>query len=162
VVELRTTCPRDCYDACGIVVSLLPGERPRVRGDRDHPVSRGQLCKKCSLAYNGVFLDPTARLATPLRRCGPKGSGAFAPVSWDDALGEVAERLGAILTAHGPECVLNAHYTGTFAMIGYHFPLRFFNRIGATEVDPDTICNKAGHAALEYMYGTSLDGVRPP
>ena len=161
MVDVRTTCPRDCYDACGIVVSLQPGERPRVRGDRDHPVSRGQLCRKCSLAYNGVFLDDEARLTTPLRRCGPKGSGEFTPISWDEALVEVAERLGAILATDGPEGVLNAHYTGTFAMIGYHFPLRFFNRIGATEVDPDTICNKAGHAALEYLYGTSLDGFDP-
>jgi len=46
-------------------------------------------------------------------------------------------------------------------MIGYHFPLRFFNYLGATEVDPDTICNKAGHVALEYLYGTSLDGFDP-
>ncbi|MFI5041419.1 MAG: molybdopterin-dependent oxidoreductase [Acidimicrobiales bacterium] len=161
MVETRTTCPRDCYDACGIVVSVLPGQRPRVRGDRDHPVSRGQLCRKCSLAYNGVFLDPDERLTTPLRRCGPKGSGEFSPVSWEDALGEVAERVGDIVARHGPEAVLNTHYTGTFAMIGYHFPLRFFNRIGATEIDPDTICNKAGHSALQYLYGTSLDGFDP-
>ncbi len=161
MVERRTTCPRDCYDACGIVVSILPGERPRVRGDRGHPVSRGQLCRKCSLAYNGVFLDPDARLTTPLRRNGPKGSGQFVPTSWDDALSEVADRLQAILRTEGPEVVLNTHYTGTFAMIGYHFPLRFFNYIGATEVDPDTICNKAGHTALEYVYGTSVDGFDP-
>jgi anaerobic selenocysteine-containing dehydrogenase len=39
--------------------------------------------------------------------------------------------------------------------------MRFFNRLGATDVDPDTICNKAGHVALDYMYGTSLDGFDP-
>ena len=39
--------------------------------------------------------------------------------------------------------------------------MRFFNRLGATEVDPDTICNKAGHVALDYLYGTSLDGFDP-
>jgi anaerobic selenocysteine-containing dehydrogenase len=157
-LEIRTTCPRDCYDACGIVVSLIDGERPRVRGDRQHPVSRGQLCRKCSLAYNGVFTDPDARLTTPLRRKGEKGAGEFEPVSWDEAVGEIAERLHGIIDVHGPGVVLNAHYTGTFAMIGYHFPLRFFNYLGATEVDPDTICNKAGHVALEYLYGTSVDG----
>src|SRR4029077_13513708 len=57
--------------------------------------------------------------------------------------------------------ILNAHYTGTFALLGYFFGMRFFNRLGATEVDPDTICNKAGHVALEYVYGTSLDGFDP-
>jgi anaerobic selenocysteine-containing dehydrogenase len=108
-----------------------------------------------------VFTDPDARLTTPLRRKGEKGAGEFEPVSWDEAVGEIAERLHGIIDVHGPGVVLNAHYTGTFAMIGYHFPLRFFNYLGATEVDPDTICNKAGHVALEYLYGTSVDGFDP-
>jgi anaerobic selenocysteine-containing dehydrogenase len=47
-----------------------------VRGDPEHPVSRGALCRKCALAYNGVFRDSQARLVTPLRRIGPKGEGA--------------------------------------------------------------------------------------
>jgi anaerobic selenocysteine-containing dehydrogenase len=159
--EVRTTCPRDCYDACGIVVTQLAGERPRIRGDRDHPVSRGQLCQKCALAYNGIFLDPAARLTSPLRRIGEKGTGRFEPVTWDDALAEIAARLRPIIDDGDAGAILNTHYTGTFAMIGYHFPLRFFHRLGATEVDPDTICNKAGHAALEYLYGTSLEGFDP-
>jgi len=158
---VRTTCPRDCYDACGIVVTRVEGERPRIRGDREHPVSRGQLCRKCALAYNGVFLDPNARLTSPLRRIGEKGTGRFEPVSWDEALGEIASRLRPIVDDGDAGAILNTHYTGTFAMIGYHFPLRFFHRLGATEVDPDTICNKAGHAALEYVYGTSLEGFDP-
>jgi anaerobic selenocysteine-containing dehydrogenase len=160
-VEVRTTCPRDCYDACGIVVTRQAGERPRIRGDRDHPVSRGQLCRKCALAYNGVFLDAEARLTTPLRRIGEKGAGRFEPVSWDEAVSEIAARLRPIIDDGDTRAILNTHYTGTFAMIGYHFPLRFFHRLGATEVDPDTICNKAGHAALEYLYGTSLEGFDP-
>jgi anaerobic selenocysteine-containing dehydrogenase len=78
-------------------------------------------------------------------------------VSWSDAIGEVAERLGAV----PPHTILNAHYTGTFALLGYAFPLRFFNRLGATEIDPDTICNKAGHVALDYLYGDSEYGFDP-
>ncbi|MBV9536182.1 MAG: molybdopterin-dependent oxidoreductase [Solirubrobacterales bacterium] len=152
-----TTCPRDCYDACGVEVVLRAGRIRHVRGDRSHPVSRGRLCVKCATAYNGVLLDPRARLLYPLRRSGPKGAGEFETVSWEQALGEVAERLAAL----PGETVLNAHYTGTFALLGYHFPQRFFNRLGATEVDPDTICNNAGHVALEYLYGTSLDGFDP-
>jgi len=158
---ILTTCPRDCYDACGVAVVKRGGAIRHVRGDRDHPVSRGRLCVKCATAYNGVLQDPDARLLTPLRRDGPKGSGQFAPVSWDEALAEIAERLGAIAADPGPEAILNAHYTGTFAMLGYFFGLRFFNRLGATEVDPDTICNKAGHVALDYVYGSSLDGFDP-
>ena len=154
---IRTTCPRDCYDACGIVVVKRDGVIAHVRGDRDHPVARGRLCRKCSIGYNGAWRDPEARLTQPLRRVGPKGEGRLEPVSWDEALTAIAERLRAV----PPATVLNAHYTGTFALLGYSFPLRFFNRLGATEVDPDTICNKAGHVALEYVWGTSLVGFDP-
>jgi len=154
---ILTTCPRDCYDACGVAVVKRDGRIRHVRGDVSHPVSRGRLCVKCSAAYNGVLLDERARLLTPLRRSGPKGSGSFTSVSWDEALSEVAERIGALPGA----TVLNTHYTGTFALLGYNFPLRFFNRLGATEIDPDTICNKAGHVALDYLYGTSEDGFDP-
>jgi anaerobic selenocysteine-containing dehydrogenase len=154
---ILTTCPRDCYDACGVAVVKRDGAIRHVRGDRSHPVSRGRLCKKCATAYNGVVRDPAARLLTPLRRSGPKGSGSFEPISWEEATAEVAARLHPL----EPATIINAHYTGTFALLGYHFPQRFFNRLGATEVDPDTICNKAGHVALDYLYGTSLDGFDP-
>jgi anaerobic selenocysteine-containing dehydrogenase len=156
-----TTCPRDCYDACGIAVVKRNGTIRHVRGDPAHPVARGKLCRKCSIGYNGAFLDPEARLTRPRRRTGRKGEGEFEPVSWDEALGEIAERLRRIEAAEGAHTILNAHYTGTFSLLGYFFPLRFFHRLGATEVDPDTICNKAGHVALEYVYGTSMVGFDP-
>jgi anaerobic selenocysteine-containing dehydrogenase len=158
---ILTTCPRDCYDACGVVVVTRDGAIRHVRGDPDHPVSRGRLCVKCATAYNGVLRDPGARLLTPLRRDGPKGSGRFAPLSWDQAIAEVAGRLRTIASDTGPQTILNAHYSGTLALLGCNFPQRFFNRLGATEIDPDSICNKAGHVALQYVYGTSLDGFDP-
>jgi anaerobic selenocysteine-containing dehydrogenase len=158
---VRTTCPRDCYDACGIVVTFRDGEISQVRGDPQHPVSRGKLCAKCSIGYNGVWRDPGARLLRPMRRAGPKGAGRFEPVSWNEALTDIAARLKAIVAECGAPTILNTHYTGTFSLIGFHFPMRFFNRLGATEVSPDTICNNAGHAALGYVYGTSLQGFDP-
>ena len=57
--------------------------------------------------------------------------------------------------------MLNAHYTGTCALIDTAFPQRFFNRLGATEVEPDTVCNNAGHVALGYVYGSSEEGFDP-
>jgi anaerobic selenocysteine-containing dehydrogenase len=152
-----TTCPRDCYDACGIAVVIRDGAIRHVRGDPAHPVSRGKLCRKCSIGYNGAYLDSGERLTRPLRRVGAKGEGLFEAISWEEALAGIAGRLRDI---EGRK-VLNAHYTGTFSLLGYFFPLRFFHRLGATEIDPDTICNKAGHVALEYVYGTSLLGFDP-
>ena len=158
---IRTTCPRDCYDACGIHVVREGGVVLKVMGDPDHPHNRGTLCGKCTLAYNGAWRDPAARLARPLKRVGPKGAGQFVPMSWDEALGEIAGRLTDVLAASGGASVVQTHYTGTFSQIAYGFPLRFFHKIGATEVDPDTVCNKAGHVALQMTYGTSLDGFDP-
>jgi anaerobic selenocysteine-containing dehydrogenase len=158
---IKTTCPRDCYDACGALVKIRDGRILAVRGDPAHPVSRGKLCTKCTTGYNNEWIDPTVRLTQPLRRSGPKGSGQFAPVSWDVALGEVAARLNEIVASHGAATILNAHYTGTVSLLAYHFPMRFFRRLGATEVNPDTICNMAGHVALDYVYGTSVDGFDP-
>ena len=99
-LTVLTTCPRDCYDACGVLVTVRDGRIRNVRGDPAHPVSRGKLCRKCSIAYNGVLLDAEQRLTQPLRRVGPKGEGRFEPVSWQVAIGEIAERLVAI--ADGP------------------------------------------------------------
>lgn len=158
---IRTTCPRDCYDSCGIAVVRRKGEAGKVLGDPDHPVSRGALCGKCAIAYNGAWRDPAVRLGQPLRRTGPKGSGGFEPIGWDEALGAIAERLRETIETSGPAAVLQAHYTGTCSLIAGGFPQRFFNRLGATEVEPDTICNNAGHVALDYVYGTSSSGFDP-
>ncbi len=159
--RLRTSCPRDCYDGCGIVVERTDGRVSRVLGDPDHPVSRGKLCQKCALAYNGVWRDPQARLHRPLRRSGAKGDRRFEPIAWEDALAQIARQLERAVASHGPESILHAHYTGTCSLIAGEFPMRFFNRLGATEVAPDTICNNAGHEALTYVLGTSVDGFDP-
>ena len=159
--RIRTSCPRDCYDGCGIVVERTDGRVTRVLGDPDHPVSRGKLCQKCALAYNGVWRDPTARLQRPLRRRDSKSDHHFEPISWDDALAEIAGQLDRAIESHGPESIFHAHYTGTCSLLAGEFPLRFFQRLGATEVAPDTICNNAGHEALTYAFGTSVDGFDP-
>jgi anaerobic selenocysteine-containing dehydrogenase len=158
---IRTTCPRDCYDACGIAVVTAADGRIKVLGDPDHAVSRGALCGKCAIAYNGAYLDPQARLTQPLRRSGPKGSGQYSAISWDEALAEIAVRLKQIVAKDGPEAIWHTHYTGTCSALAGGFPQRFFHYLGASEVDPDSICNAAGHAALGYLIGTGSDGFDP-
>jgi anaerobic selenocysteine-containing dehydrogenase len=158
---IRTTCPRDCYDACGVLVAVRDGKVRHVRGDPDHPIARGKLCRKCALGYNGAWLDPAQRVIHPLRRSGPKGSGAFDEITWDEALQECTERLGGVIAEHGGAAILNAHYTGTLGLVGYTFGMRLLGHMATTEVTPDTICNLAGHTALGYVYGTSETGFDP-
>jgi anaerobic selenocysteine-containing dehydrogenase len=158
---IRTTCPRDCYDACGIAVVKRDDGLVKVLGDPDHPVARGALCGKCAIAYNGAWLDPQARVTQPLKRVGPKGEGRFEAIFWDQATAEIAARLKEIVSTHGAETIWHSHYTGTCSLLAGGFPQRFLNRLGASEVDPDSICNAAGHAALRYLYGASDVGFDP-
>ncbi|MGD9536004.1 MAG: molybdopterin-dependent oxidoreductase [Alphaproteobacteria bacterium] len=158
---IRTTCPRDCYDACGIVAVKRDGQLAHIVGDPDHHVSRGKLCGKCAIMYNGVYLDPAARLTRPLKRVGPKGEGHFAPLSWDEALSEIGSRLGRIAREEGGQRIVYAHYTGTRSFIASHFPRRLMHRLGAHEADPDSICNSAGQVALEYVIGHAALGFDP-
>jgi anaerobic selenocysteine-containing dehydrogenase len=96
-----------------------------------------------------------------MRRKGLKGSGEWERISWDEAFSVIAEKLKPHIATGRANKVIQAHYTGTVALLAGNFPLRFFNAIGATEVDPDTVCNKAGHAALQLILGDSLSGFDP-
>jgi anaerobic selenocysteine-containing dehydrogenase len=82
-----------------------------VVGDPEHSVSRGALCGKCSIGYNGVWRDPSMRLTRPLKRVGPKGTGRFEPASWVEALGDIANRLNTIRSRDGSAAILHTHYT---------------------------------------------------
>ena len=74
-----------------------------IRGDRDHPVSKGFICVRGQAAID--YFDHERRLNVPLRRSGPRGSGAFTEVSWDEALDDISERLLDIAATDGPEAV---------------------------------------------------------
>ena len=119
---IRTTCPRDCYDSCGILVVKRDGLVRQVRGDPDHYMSRGKLCEKCSAGYNREWRDASVRLTRPLRRVGRKGEGRFEPISWDVAFAAIAERFGAIAATSGAHTIINAHYTGTISLLAFLFP----------------------------------------
>ena len=82
--EVRQTTCYMCACRCGINVHLKDGEVAYIEGNRDHPVNRGVLCAKGSA---GIMQHTSpARLRAPLRRVGPRGSGEFEEISWDEAL----------------------------------------------------------------------------
>ncbi len=82
--EVRKTTCYMCACRCGINVHLKDGRVTYIEGNRDHPVNKGVLCAKGSAGIKQV-LSP-ARLRAPLRRIGPRGSGAFEEISWNEAL----------------------------------------------------------------------------
>jgi anaerobic selenocysteine-containing dehydrogenase len=146
----RSTCPYDCPDACGLVVRVEDGRAVAVTGDPEHPFTRGTLCPKMN-RYQDTVHHPE-RLTTPLRRVGAKGAGAFAPVSWDEALGEIAERWRGIIAAHGAEAILPYSYAGTMGLVQRNAGHAFFHRLGASRLDR-TICSPAKEAGWSLVMG---------
>ena len=150
---VHAACPHDCPDTCAIRVTVDAGKVVRIQGDPDHPPTQGALCTKVA-RYAERTYHPD-RLLRPMRRTGPKGSGKFEPVSWQDALSGIAERLRAI-AARSPQAILPYSYAGTMGLIqGEAMASRFFNRLGASLLDR-TICSSAGSAALRATYGKSV------
>jgi anaerobic selenocysteine-containing dehydrogenase len=116
VIETRKSFCRFCHAVCGIEVDLEDGRAVAVRGDREHPVSRGYLCVKGRALLEQH--EHPERLRGALR-CVP--SGGFEGVTSETALDEVAARLGEIVERHGATCV--AAYSGTHGLFGNGKPL---------------------------------------
>ena len=146
-------CPHDCPDTCSLITTVQDGVATRVQGNPDHPMTGGVLCAKVS-KYTERSYHPE-RVLTPLKRTGPKGSGQFAPVSWDSALRDIAQRLHQVATRN-PEAILPYSYAGTMGLVqGESMDRRFFHQLGASLLDR-TICASAGSEALLHTYGGKL------
>jgi thiosulfate reductase / polysulfide reductase chain A len=101
-VAVRSVC-EVCFWKCGIQAHVQGDRIVKVQGNPLHPLSNGKLCPR-GAGGPGFAHDPD-RLVTPLLRVGPRGSEEFKPVSWDEALGYIAQKLDAIRQKHGPEAV---------------------------------------------------------
>src|SRR5262245_14226014 len=140
---VRCVCPLDCPDTCGMVVAVEDGRAVDLRGDRDHPFTRGFLCQKMARYLDRVYSPD--RLLHPLKRVGPKGRGQFERIGWDEALATIAGRFREIAkSADGPQAILPYSYCGTMGKLqSSSLDRRFFHRLGASTLDR-TICATAG------------------
>lgn len=153
-LKILGTCPHDCPDTCGMETTVADGVAVAIRGSRTHPITRGFLCTKVNRYLERTYHRD--RLMTPLRRVGPKGSGEFAPCSWDEAIAEICAGLQRRIAHHGPSTVLPYSYAGTMGAIqGGSMASRFFHRLGASLLDR-TICSTAGMEGWKATYGSSL------
>jgi anaerobic selenocysteine-containing dehydrogenase len=111
-----SACPHDCPSTCALEVEILdPRTIGRIRGAADNDYTAGVICAK--VARYAERVHHKDRLLTPLRRIGPKGSGDFKPVSWDDALDITAEALLRAERTHGAEAVWPYYYAGTMGLV---------------------------------------------
>ncbi|HXG31823.1 MAG TPA: molybdopterin oxidoreductase family protein [Bryobacteraceae bacterium] len=158
----HSVCALDCPDACSLLVTVEDGRALKLRGNPEHPVTRGFLCAKVARYLDREYSPD--RLLYPLRRAGRKGEGRFERISWDQALDEIASRLRHIAASYGPEAIVPYSYGGTMGLLnGSGMDRRFFHRLGASRLDR-TICAATGSAALTetlgLRYGTEPEQFR--
>lgn len=151
-------CPHDCPDTCSMVFEVENGKLTGVRGNPDHPMTRGGLCVKLK-DYEKRHYHPD-RLLHPMRRSGPKGSGQYEQITWDEALDEITSKWKTIIDEHGPEAILPVSYLGHQGLVhGLNGGDAFFNRMGAT-VCERTFCGEGSCTAWLLTVGPTA-GVDP-
>jgi anaerobic selenocysteine-containing dehydrogenase len=158
----RTTvvgaCPHDCPDTCSILTTVEDGKAIAVRGNPNHPFTRGRLCVKVNNYEERVYSDK--RLLYPLRRVGPKGSKQFQRISWAEAIETIAKRWKSIIATDGAQAILPYSYLGTQGIInGLNVGDPLFNKLGAT-VSERTFCDSGSCTAYMMTIGPT-PGVDP-
>jgi formate dehydrogenase len=148
--EQRVTYCRICEPLCGLVATVEDGRLVSLRPDDEHPLSKGFACPK-GIAFTEVQNDPD-RVLHPLRRT---PSGELERVSWDEALDDIAARLGRIRTQHGGSAI--GMYFGNPGGFSYAMALwagGFFGALGAThQYSPGSQDINSRFVASRLLYG---------
>ena len=150
--EIRTACSLDCFDGCGIVAEIdANGRIRRLRGDADHPFTRGALCKKVNhylqnRQYHGE------RLVHPMQRT----SAGWRRITWDQALDLTAERLAAVRRRYGSLAVLYHRGNGSMGALKFVMMDRFFNLFGGASEAIGRYCGGEGDLGMMQSTGDTI------
>lgn len=147
----KSVCALDCPDCCSLLVTIDNGRATRLRGNAEHPITRGFLCAKVTRYLEREYHPD--RLLYPQKRVGEKGEGRFARISWDEALDTISTNLKRVADTEGPEAILPYSYAGTMGYLNNAgMDRRFFHRLGASRLDR-TICSTAGGVGMTQALG---------
>lgn len=146
MVEFRTVCSLNCFDLCSLVLKVEQGKITAVKGDPDHPVTRGFICPKGKALVERVYSPD--RVTVPL----VKGSGGWKRISWQAAYELWAEKLSLAKEAYGPLAVLHHFDYGSNGLLR-NLDRRFFNAFGGATVPSGSLCWGSGIAAQLYDFG---------
>ncbi len=150
-MKIYGACPHDCPDTCGVITEVEDGRAVKFYADPDHAITQGWLCAKVRPYLDHVYHPD--RLTQPLRRVGPKGSGQWQPITWDEAIGEIGTRWRAIIAEYGAAAILPYSYSGTLGLVQMSVCNgRFWNRLGASRLER-SICGAAAEFAVEATLG---------
>ena len=153
VIERASVCTFDCPDTCSLSVTVEDGRITKVRGSEAAPFTAGVICNKVARDMT-AFVHGPQRILHPLRRTGPKGSGAFERITWDAALDEIHARTSAVIERWGPQAVSPLNYAGPHGMLaGDSMSSRFFYKLGATQLYRRSMCGGVRSEAWAGTYG---------
>src|SRR5688572_4491092 len=148
---VATVCPLDCPDSCSLDVSVQDGRITEIDGSSLNPVTGGYICAKVRRFPERLY-GPD-RLLYPAIRKGPKGFAGFERVSWDEALGLIAERMRSVRDTCGGEAILPYSYGGSNGLLTQDTSdAALFRRLGASRL-ARTVCAAATGAANSALYG---------
>ena len=151
-------CPHDCPDTCAMIYEVEDGRLVEVRGNKEHPMTRGGLCVKLK-DYHDHHYNPD-RVLHPLRRTGRKGSRQFVRITWDDAIAEITARWKDIIARYGSQAIMPYSYLGNEGLVqGLTAGDAFFNKLGST-VNEKTFCASGSSTAWLLTVGPT-GGVDP-
>ena len=149
--QIIGACPHDCPDTCSVVTEVENGRAVRFSAVQDHPITQGWLCAKVRPYLDHVY--HAGRLMQPLRRIGPKGSGSWQPVSWEEALAEIGRVWREIIEQYGAAAILPYSYSGTLGLVQMGVSsARLWNRLGASRLER-SICGAAAEFAVNATLG---------
>ena len=148
---LTTACPLDCPDTCSLHAEVVDGKLIGVTAAPGNPFTQDFICQKVSKHAERVYSPE--RIMTPLRRMGPKGSGQFEPISWDDALELVVAKVRAAIDAKGPDSVVPYLYNSSAGTLNsWGMSVRMWAELGAANVE-HTICAATTAASWQTVFG---------
>ena len=151
VKSVRVVCAHDCPDMCSLIASVEDGKVVRVQGDPDHPYTAGFACGKVN--RDADLVNSPERIKTPLKRIGAKGSGQFRPISWDEALDEIAKKWKAIIKESGPLAILGYAYSAHQGLLNRGLVLGLFHALGTSRLQAGTVCDTCCEEAWNVTVG---------
>ena len=153
--NVATVCPLDCPDSCSLEVTVQAGRITAIDGSHINPITGGYICAKVRRLPERLY--GADRLLYPAVRRGPKGLAAFARVTWEEALGTIADRLRDARERWGGESILPYSYGGSNGLLTQDTSdATLFRRLGASRL-ARTVCAAPTGAANLGIYGNVLD-----
>jgi anaerobic selenocysteine-containing dehydrogenase len=148
---VATACPLDCPDSCSLDVTIEKGQIVEIDGSATNPVTDGYICAKVRRFAERVYAPE--RLMSPMARKGPRGSGTFERVTWDEALDRVAAEMRSARDRWGGEAILPFSYGGSNGLLTQDTnDAELWRRFGTSRL-ARTVCAAPTTAAATAMYG---------